>query len=119
MNEYFGTKLGRRDYVGKIYKLKWRRNSVVKYNGFMTFFSHLFIFPFPRPAHSLQFWSNLHAQWLKRRVPIDIRAFSGFGAFKFTTRGSAVRKAANRKSLDSRFRAKIASTLESSTVNYP
>jgi len=51
-NEYFGTKLGKRDYVGKIYKLtkfgadrlvvKWLLHMVVKYNGFVTFFSRLF-----------------------------------------------------------------------------
>jgi len=38
-------------YVGKIYKLtkyvaKWRLQMVVKYNGFVTFFSRLFSFYF-------------------------------------------------------------------------
>jgi len=52
--EYFATKLGRRDYVGEIYNLqiwcrsvaKWRLHTVVKYNGFVTFFSHFFFFFF-------------------------------------------------------------------------
>jgi len=51
-NEYFVTKLGRRDNVGKIYKhqirwrsvAKWRLNVVVIDNGFVTFFVHLFLF---------------------------------------------------------------------------
>jgi len=36
---------------------------VVKYNGFVTYFSRLFsFFPFPWSAHSSQFWSIiLHA----------------------------------------------------------
>jgi len=55
INEYFVTKLGRRDYVGEIYKLiKFGENRLrngastwkVKYNGFVTFFVHLFMFFF-------------------------------------------------------------------------
>jgi len=35
---------------------------VVKYNGFVIFFSHLYsFFPFLRPAHRSQFWSELYA----------------------------------------------------------
>jgi len=55
-NEYFVTKFGRRDYVGKIYKLtKFGEDRlqngasmcvVVKYNGFVTFFVRLFYFVF-------------------------------------------------------------------------
>jgi len=62
---------------------------------------------------------------LKSRVPIDIRAFWGFGAFKFTMRGSAVRKIAKvlrltRNSLDlTDFLKTFALTLERLRVNYP
>jgi len=39
--------------------------------------------------------SDLHALWLNRRVPIDTRAFSGFGAFKFTMRVTGPKKSPN------------------------
>jgi len=52
---------------------------VVKYDGFVTFFSRrLFSFFFRFlgwPAHRTQFWSEMHAYWLKSRIPIDTLAF--------------------------------------------
>jgi len=72
-NQCFVTKLGWRDNVGKIYKLTkfgkdrlrnnastWWWNITVLWLSSSTFFN-LYFFPFPRPAHRSQFWSELHA----------------------------------------------------------
>jgi len=72
-NEYFLTKLGRRDYVSEIYKLTefgedrfrngastWWWNMTVLWLSSSAFF-YFYFFPFPRPAHRSQFWSELHA----------------------------------------------------------
>jgi len=69
-NEYLGSKLGRRDNVGTIYKVTkfgadqlrngastWCWNITVWWLYSPTF---CLFFSFPRPAHRSQFWSDLH-----------------------------------------------------------
>jgi len=67
------------------------RYVVVKYNGSVNFFFPFFLFfPFLRSAHWSQFYADVNTCWLERRVPIDIRAISGFGTFILTIWGLPV-----------------------------
>ena len=92
-----------------------RRHTVVKFHGFVTFvlFFKIF-FPFPHLAYRSQFWTNSHVLWLKRRVLFRTRAFSGFGAFKFTFKGPLAQKTPKFRPVFGlgRFAAEIASALE-------
>jgi len=115
-------------YVGKIYKLtkyvaKWRLQMVVKYNGFVTFFSRLFSFYFISSASPqveiLVRFRRLMAQktssdWYRCLLKvwclqIQYEGVSGPKIAKFWTV----------KVGTCRFLAKNASTLEPPRVNYP
>jgi len=58
----------------------------------------------------------------QKSCPIDTHAFSGFGAFQFTKRGSVVQKTAKfwpvKVGTEVDFLQKIALTLEPPKVNY-
>jgi len=127
-NTYFVTKLGRRDYVGKIYKLtkfgkdrfaKWRLHVVVKYNGFVTFFSRLF-FRFLDQPTGRNFGPNCTLNGSKVVLRL-IHVPFGVWRLQIYYEGSTDRKTAKfwpLKVWTSDFLQKIALTLEPLRVNY-
>ena len=71
----------------------WRRYTVVKYYGFVTFVLPFFLFP--HLAYRSQLWTDSHVLWLKRRVLFRTRAFSGFEAFEVNFKGPSAPKTPN------------------------